>query len=114
MQEIARLCRQRDVALVVIIIPDEFQVNPDLQDAILESLGILREEAMVDFSRPNRKLREELDALEIEYLDLLPAFANASRQARYYKPTDTHWNIAGNELAAELIAEYLLARRPPQ
>ena len=112
-QEISRICRQRKIAFVVILIPDEFQVNRDLQDAIIESLGIPREKTMVDFSRPNRMLGQELDALGIEYLDLLPAFADASREARYYRLRDTHWNIAGNELAAEQIAEYLLARRPP-
>jgi len=26
---------------------------------------------------------------------------------RVYKPQDTHWNIAGNELAAEMIYKYL-------
>jgi len=112
LDEISKICRRRGIALVVVVIPDEFQVNPELQDAILESRGKTREESAVDFARPNRMLARELDALGIEYLDLLLAFADAGRQARYYKLRDTHWNIAGNQLAAEQIAEYLLAQRP--
>ena len=113
LEEISGICRQRGIGLVVVVIPDEFQVNPGLQDAILESRGKTREESVVDFARPNLMLAQRLDALGIEYLDLLPAFADAGRQVRHYKLRDTHWNIAGNRLAAELITEYLLSRNPP-
>ncbi len=111
LDEISKICRRRGIALVVVVIPDEFQVNPELQDTILESRGKTREESAVDFARPNQMLARELDALGIEYLDLLPAFADAGRQSRNYKLRDTHWNIAGNQLATEVIAKYLLARR---
>jgi hypothetical protein len=37
-------------------------------------------------------------------VDLLPAFRSAARTTRLYKPRDTHWNIAGNRLAAREIA----------
>jgi hypothetical protein len=114
LDEISKICRRRNIALVVVVIPDEFQVSPKLQDAIFESRKKPREESAVDFARPNQMLARELDALGIEYLDLLPAFADAGQRARYYKLRDTHWNIAGNQLAAELIAEYLLSRRLPR
>ena len=113
LEEISKVCRRRNISLIVVIIPDEFQVNSELQGDIFESLGKTREKSAVDFTRPNRVLARELDSLGIEYLDLLPAFAEASRAARYYRLRDTHWNIAGNELAAELIGQYLLSRRPP-
>jgi lysophospholipase L1-like esterase len=112
--EISKICRRRGIALVVVVIPDEFQVNQTLQDSILKSRRKRREGLAVDFARPNRMLARELDALGIEYLDLLPAFADTGRQTRYYKLRDTHWNIAGNQLAAELIAEHLISRRPPR
>ena len=114
LEEISRICQRRGIALVVVVIPDEFQVNRELQDAILASRGKSRKESKVDFARPNRMLARRLDALGIEYLDLLPAFADAGRQVRDYKLRDTHWNIAGNRLATELIAEFLLSRRPPR
>ena len=45
----------------------------------------------------------------IDYLDLLPSFVAASKTTRLYKPNDTHWNIAGNSFAAELISRHLKA-----
>jgi len=42
-------------------------------------------------------------------LDLLPSFVAASKTTRLYKPNDTHWNIAGNSFAAELISRHLKA-----
>jgi hypothetical protein len=48
-------------------------------------------------------LSRELGQRGIRSLDLLPAFRNSSA-ARLYKPRDSHWNIAGNRLAAEAIA----------
>ena len=43
----------------------------------------------------------------INYLDLLEPFKAKSQTTRLYKPNDTHWNIAGNKLAAELIGQHL-------
>ena len=63
----------------------------------------------LDLERPNRALREALDEDGVPYLDLLPAFVEAARLDRLYKPNDSHWNLAGNRLAADEI--YRLARR---
>jgi hypothetical protein len=114
LEEISKICRRRGIAFLVVIIPDEFQVDRDLQNAILKILGKNREDSSVDFTRPNRLLRRKLDSLGIQYVDLLPQLADAGRHARYYKPRDTHWNIAGNELAAGLITEYLQQKLPPR
>jgi len=34
----------------------------------------------------------------------------AARKERLYKPADTHWNLAGNRVAAEAIANALANR----
>jgi hypothetical protein len=44
---------------------------------------------------------------DIRVLDLLPLFAEQGRQTRLYKPLDTHWNRAGNRLAADAVAREL-------
>ena len=59
----------------------------------------------VDFDLPNVKLTEALAALGIAHHDLLPIMRR--NDARLFKPQDTHWNIAGNALAAEEIAKFL-------
>jgi SGNH hydrolase-like domain, acetyltransferase AlgX len=59
---------------------------------------------------PNKRLVDTLQRQGIDYLDLLPEFVAASSRERLYRPNDTHWNIRGNTLAAELITRHLLQR----
>jgi cell volume regulation protein A len=59
-----------------------------------------------------RAIAAALSAQGVEVLDLLPAFAEAGQQTRLYKPRDTHWNLAGNRLAATVIAPAVRARLP--
>jgi hypothetical protein len=52
-------------------------------------------------------LRARLEELGIDYIDLLAEFSIHSLHERLYKKNDTHWNIAGNALAARLISQHL-------
>jgi hypothetical protein len=87
------------------LIPDEVQVNMGLQERVLEKIGADKDK--LDFDRPNKRLIEELKARNIRYLDLLEPFRQRGRDVRLYKPRDTHWNIAGNQLAADLLHTFL-------
>ena len=89
---------------VVVLIPDEAQVDRALQDEVAHAYG---KPGRMDFDRPNRTLTADLAADGIRVLDLLPVFRSEGRTARLYKPQDTHWNLAGNRLAAETIAAFL-------
>jgi len=60
-----------------------------------------------DITLPNRALASRLTRLGIETLDLYDSFVAASAQRRLYRQRDTHWNIAGNHLAASLIAAHI-------
>jgi hypothetical protein len=95
---------------VVVLIPEETQLDPELQAALPLTYRLYREHAM-DFRQPSRIVGERLGAAGIPYLDLYPAFAAAAPTERLYKPFDSHWNIAGNRLAAEQIATFLSDRR---
>jgi len=95
---------------LVVMIPDEVQVDTALQDDVLRALGSSRDQ--VDFRIPNRLLARELTADGISFVDLLPVFESEARQARLYKPQDTHWNLAGNRVAATAIAPALRERIP--
>ena len=107
---IAAICGRRKIHLTVVVIPDEIQVDAGLQRDLAVADPRYREDSM-DYLLPNRMLGDRLDELEIDTLDLLPAFQEAARTQRLYKPRDTHWNIAGNALAAELIAKHLTGTR---
>jgi len=109
---IAAICGRRKIYLTVVVIPDEIQVDAGLQRDLAVADPRYREDSM-DYLLPNRMLGDRLDELEIDTLDLLPAFQEAARTQRLYKPRDTHWNIAGNALAAELIARHLTSTRSP-
>ena len=103
----AAICRARELELAVVLMPAEIQVGDEIQSrlAATEASPML---GRLDLERPNRALGRALAAEGIPYLDLLPGFAAAARQGRLYKPNDTHWNIAGNLLAAELLHDWLV------
>jgi hypothetical protein len=104
MQDVSR---RAGAAFSVIIIPDEAQTRRDLQAEVRRAVG---EGTALEFDRPNRVLTGALEAAGIPVLDLLPAFQRVGDTTTLYKPSDTHWNLAGNRLAAETIAPYLRAR----
>lgn len=106
--QIRDLCTRSGVPLLVLVIPDELQVNQALQGRILESLDIGQSE--IDFTQPNRFLAEHFRRHGIEAIDVLNSFAARGKEVSLYKPLDSHWNIAGNELAAKLLAPPLAAR----
>jgi hypothetical protein len=91
--------------LMVVLIPDESQVDPTLQDQVVRARRWAS--GQFDFRLPNRLLAGALTEEGIRHLDLLAAFEEKSRLTRLYKPRDTHWNIEGNRLAAEEIARFI-------
>lgn len=105
LRKIKDICEAKDIEFLVVIIPDELQVNEKLQSQVIQALGNSRDN--FDFTLPNRLLSRELEGEKIKYIDMLSEFKSVSRSKRVYKPQDTHWNIAGNELAAEMIYKYL-------
>jgi hypothetical protein len=109
-ETIATICRRRGIAVAVVLIPEETQLDPELQAALPLTYRLYREGEM-DYLQPNRILSRRLEALATPFLDLYSAFAAVAPERRLYKPHDSHWNIAGNRLAAEQIASFLADRR---
>jgi hypothetical protein len=92
---------------IVMIIPDQYQVDERLVDEILRDRGGSLDD--YDLDRPQRELTNVLEAAGVEVLDLLPRFRRAARGGALYRPRDTHWNSRGNRVAADALAERLLA-----
>ena len=97
-------CEQQGIGMLVTLLPDELQVDQDLQRQVA---AIIADGRPVDWARPSLQIADALREAEIPVLDLLPAFVQRGKHLKLYKPRDTHWNIAGNRLAAELIQERL-------
>ncbi len=103
-----RLCRQKGIPLLMVVIPDEVQVNRKLRLEVLHTLG--RHEPAYDMNRPQRLLRAFFEKARMEYVDLLPA-TREWKAGRLYAHHDVHWNSRGNKLAADEILRYLAKKK---
>lgn len=108
LRQIKQLCDERHMKFAVLVIPDEVQVNQNLQARVKQVKGFNSSADDYDFTLPNRGLAAGLKELGIPYLDLLDDFARAGSRSTLYRPNDTHWNIAGNKLAAEALEKWII------
>jgi hypothetical protein len=106
LSQMQELLVRNQTKLIVGIYPDEFQVNEQLRSQIFENFGL--EKDLYDIEFMQNLLAEYLEAHQIPYLDLLDAFRSQGKNESLYLCRNTHWNQAGNELAANLIFQYLL------
>lgn len=98
-------CSINQTKCLVVMIPDENQVNSKLLDEVAQSQKIDPQKLEIDY--PQKLLVEFLSQNAFQYLDLLPVLQNEGKNKPLYHPADTHWNIAGNQLAAEEIFKKL-------
>jgi hypothetical protein len=98
-------CAQRNAGLVIAIFPDQFQIDARLRQEIFQSLNL--EANAFDLSYPNRLVSAYCREQGIPCLDLTGPFQQDGGSRNLYRPLDTHWNEAGNRLAARLMFEYL-------
>ncbi len=108
LSEMQQILTDRKIKLVVGIYPDEFQVNNDLLLKILRSFGL--KENNYDAELMQHILKKYLESKHIPYIDLLDYFKIKGNKEPLYLCRNTHWNRAGNELAATIIFQYLLPR----
>ena len=91
--------------LIVVVIPDEFQVNDELYQRVLATKPN-PDDYMRDY--PQQRLRAFCEKRGIPMLDLLPALREANKEEHVYHLRDTHWNARGNRVAGHAIARFLL------
>ncbi|MEW6348976.1 MAG: SGNH/GDSL hydrolase family protein [Thermodesulfobacteriota bacterium] len=118
--EMNRTCNTNGAKLLTVIIPDRVQVEPGLQAEVIKALREGRwpdngrwptlTKGDMDFRGPNKLLAAELDRQKIRCVDLTDEFEKASAHRKLFRANDSHWNIEGNRLAAELVFRHLLSR----
>lgn len=94
--------------LLVLLIPDEFQIN----DALYRDIVAADPSAsQCDRQAPNRRIADYCAQLGVPVLDLLPALREHVRAggARPYHLRDTHWNAIGNRVAGDALAAWIAA-----
>lgn len=91
--------------LLVVLIPDEFQVNDELFCKVIAT-----KENSAAFQRhyPQERIREYCRTHGIELLDLLPALLEAQKEGRTYHLRDTHFNAHGNRVVAAQLAQAIV------
>ncbi|HKS42921.1 MAG TPA: SGNH/GDSL hydrolase family protein [Blastocatellia bacterium] len=112
LEKIKQRCAERNINFAVVLIPDEVQINKTLQARVMQIKAFNANPDEFDFALPNKLIAARLKEKEIKFVDLLDDFARQSNQTALYKIQDTHWNIAGNKLAAELIQKNLFSGQP--
>lgn len=92
-------------SLIVVVIPDEFQVNDELFEQLLATRD---RPGRYKRNYPQERIRSFCETKGIPMLDLLPVLRDANREDRVYHLRDTHWNARGNQIAGEAIAHVIL------
>jgi hypothetical protein len=106
--EMNELLKSRRIKFVVAIYPDVFQVNEKVLQTVLERFGLAREDYDLDPGR--RLLKPFLDGRDIPYIDLTDRFRAEGTKQDLYLFRGTHWNSAGNRLAADILFDELAKR----
>ncbi len=108
LQSIAEMDAQlksRNIKLIVAIYPDEFQINEKLLQPVLDKYKLHREN--YDLNPGQSILKPFLDSKGIPFIDFADRFRAEGKKQDLYLFRDTHWNAAGNQLAADILFENL-------
>ena len=109
MTRIKQWCDARKVPLVLAIFPDQLQVDQALRRELFRRYKI--SEDSLDLDYPNSLLRKFCREHHIYCLDLFPPFQKEGKTRELYLLHNTHWNAAGNRLAADLIFQFLMEHK---
>jgi len=103
------LLAERGIGFVVAAYPDAVQVDPVVRKTLLERAG--RKGSDYEWNRAQRLLRSFTEANGIAFVDLTEPFRDARRRGwDLYLDNDSHWNAAGNRLAAEILFDAIEPR----
>ena len=100
------LLKSRNIKFMVAIYPDELQVSPNQFALLVSKFGLNRDAYNLNLAQD--VLRSFLESKQIPYLDMLDRFRTEEQKQDLYLFRNTHWNKAGNELAAEMLFQYLI------
>jgi hypothetical protein len=95
--------------LLLLVIPDEFQVNDALWEVARAASARTYDLPPQLYRRdyPQERIARWAEPRGARVLDLLPALREAERAGRTYHLRDTHWNAHGNRVAGRELARAL-------
>jgi hypothetical protein len=98
---IHEVAKERGIPMLLVIMPDEFQVNESVRKKVFERFQLTPED--YDVASPQKRLVAFARSREIAVVDLLEPLREADKVQRCYHLQDGHWNSRGNAIAAEAI-----------
>jgi hypothetical protein len=98
--------RKNGARYALVLHPDQIQVEDALFSEIVSTFNL--DTDLYDLDLPQAFLRRTCADAGIPCLDLLPYLREQGRGGGLYMKRDTHYNAAGNNLAAEKIAAFLI------
>jgi len=108
LDELRRQVANIGATYVLVIHPDQFQVEDSLRREVERVYNL--DSQLYDPRLPQGFLAEYCVSRGIPCLDLLPMFRAHGSDGGLYLPRDTHYNTAGNTLAAATIGAFLWDR----
>ena len=96
--------------LIISYIPNKASASDDMWAATMRKYGLRDEDWRLD--QPRIALEAFCERNGIGFLDLTPRFrleakSLAGESSKLYFEADPHWNVHGNRLAGELIADFI-------
>lgn len=91
---------------VIVIHPDQFQVEASLQAALAKTAGAPLKEGY-DLEQPQRVLLAYCQEKGLRCLDLLPLLRSRGANGGLYRFRDSHYNEAGNAAVAAEVTKFL-------
>ncbi|MDJ0557043.1 MAG: SGNH/GDSL hydrolase family protein [Microcoleaceae cyanobacterium MO_207.B10] len=105
--EMQQLLKSRNIRFIVAIYPDEYQVNDELLNEIFAEYDDLKRESY-NITCQQEILKKYLQANGIPYIDMLDEFRIEQNNRPLYLLREPHWNSSGNQLAADILFNYLV------
>lgn len=100
LERIKNRAATKGIPVLTVILPDENQVNPQLQAALIKDPSV----DLYDFDMPQAILHGLLDTRGVTWLDLLDS---VKADSRCLYMNDTHYTPAGHRFVAERIRDFI-------
>jgi hypothetical protein len=110
LDQLATHCRERGIAIGLVLVPCEFQVSSALCQTASRRMGY--DAAQLDLELPQRRLARFAQERNLPVIDLLPHFRACGFSP--YRRHASELNEQGNELATQVIGAWLETRYGPQ
>lgn len=100
--------RSKGIGFLVLIQPSQIDVTAN---GVLDSEYLLNRNANYKRSRLTGAVKQICVASDIQYVDLFDVYMRSNPDVLYFSGLNSHWNDAGQDLAAEETAQYISQNR---